>query len=107
MNFDVFGGPGTHWVAWICRPTFTVYFDSFGVPMPDSIRDYLDMHSGTHWSNTGQIQSFASNLCGYYCVDFMKECWDASHPLEIIKWLNEYRPFPGSNESELLSNLKK
>jgi RNase P subunit RPR2 len=67
MNFDVFGGPGTHWVAWICRPTFTVYFDSFGVPMPDSIRDYLDMHSALVKHRTNSVvceQPMWILLCG-------------------------------------------
>lgn len=107
MNFDVFGGPGTHWVAWICRPAFTVYFDSFGVPMPDTMRAYLKKHPGTHWNNAGQIQSFDSNLCGYYCVDFVKNCHDAKGPQDVIEWLNEYRPFAGTNESKLISKMRK
>ena len=108
MNFDVLGNPGTHWVSWICRGgsrPFTVYFDSFGVPIPDTLRVYLNKHPGTHWANSGEIQSMDSVLCGYYCVDFIKACHDASSPMEVIDWLNEYKPWPGSNEKTLIKNL--
>lgn len=107
MNLAALDEPGTHWVAWVCRPKFTVYFDSFGVPPPDTMKKYLSRHPGTHWRTDSEIQSLESVMCGYYCEDFIKSCWNARNILAVTKWLNEYKPFPDANEKTLISNLKK
>jgi hypothetical protein len=75
--------------------------------MPDVMKKYLSQHPGSHWCTDSEIQSLTSVMCGYYCADFIKSCWDAKHVLSVIKWLNEYDPFPGENEEKLISNLKK
>lgn len=63
-------------------------------------------HSSIHCRCDSEIQSMDGDMCGYYCVDFIKSCWDAKHPLQIIKWLNEYKPWPDNNERTLILKLK-
>lgn len=92
MNLDDSDGNGTHWVAWLCSKAFSVYFDSYGVDMPDAMMKYLRQHRGKLLASDGAIQSADTVTCGYYCVDFIRSCHDKSLP-DIVDWLNNYDPF--------------
>jgi len=52
MNLDNTSGDGTHWVAWFKRSDKKWYFDSFGLPPPTELNDYL----GDVFYPTEQIQ---------------------------------------------------
>lgn len=112
MNFDLSTGGGTHWVAWICSggskgaSPFTMYFDSFGLGLPDTIKAYLSKHVGKHYRSSSEIQDIKSDLCGYYCVDFIKECYNKDID-GMIDYIDDYQPWAGQNESELIKKLKK
>ena len=70
INLDDSTGPGTHWVALISDISDkAIYFDSFGLPLPQEI---LDVHD--EWCyNDSQFQDERSVLCGYCCLYFLKE----------------------------------
>lgn len=61
-------GGGTHWV--FCR-IFTnksaVYFDSFGLPLPIEVKEFLAPFAPIPYSNR-QIQDVKSSYCGWYCI---------------------------------------
>jgi len=112
MNLDSSGGKGTHWVAWVCstdnNTKFSVYFDSFGLPMPDNLLKYLKK-IGKIFINNEQIQQDSSVRCGYYCIDFIESCHGKSLS-QIADWLYEYIPVntvgSSKNESDLIKKFK-
>jgi len=42
MNLDDSAGGGTHWVYWLKHGNDKCYFDSFGLPPPTELNNYLD-----------------------------------------------------------------
>ena len=72
---DSAGNPlgGSHWVAvWVDRKGLSCYFDPFGFPPPVEIEKWLyRTRQKTFYINNIMIQSFASEICGYYCIYFI------------------------------------
>lgn len=63
-NSDV--GNGTHWVLLKIFPTKEViYFDSFGLPFPEQIREFV---KGKIAISNREIQDIDATTCGYYCL---------------------------------------
>jgi len=61
MNLDDSSGGGTHWVAWFKRGNDKFYFDSFGLPLPTELNNYLD---GEVSYPTEQLQLRQEVFCG-------------------------------------------
>jgi len=68
VNLDDVGGSGTHWTALYFDGKLNIYFDSFGVKPPTNIERLL----GNFIYNKEHIQDLNSDLCGYYCILFIK-----------------------------------
>lgn len=67
---DADKGVGTHWVAFIIRPNGRCwYFDSFGLPPRESVKEFLKPCKTVY--NMKQIQNINSSICGYYCIGFL------------------------------------
>lgn len=61
-------GSGTHWVFFkIFSSGYAAYFDSFGIPCPIEIKDFLKPFAPFPFSNR-QIQDLKSELCGKFCI---------------------------------------
>ena len=60
---------GTHWVCFRMENDRAVYFDSFGMPPPLQIRDFLKGKKVKY--NDRQIQNIHATTCGYYCLAFL------------------------------------
>jgi len=80
MNLDDTSGSGTHWVAWLKRGDKKWYFDSFGLPPPTELSDYL----GDVFYATEQIQSRQDVICGHLCLFVLKEMQKGKGLQEII-----------------------
>jgi len=64
-------GNGSHWTAlYITKNSEILYFDSFGLPYPVEIKEFVSNKPVA--INTRQIQDINSTLCGYYCLWFLK-----------------------------------
>ena len=70
VNLDDTSGDGTHWVAWFKRGDKKWYFDSFGLPSPTELNDYLD---GDIFYPTEQIQPRQEVFCGHLRIFVLKE----------------------------------
>jgi len=70
MDDDKKGHNGTHWVMMYISSNGSKYFDSFGVPPPHQIYDY--MIKPIEMGNI-QIQDLNSDCCGWFCMYFIKE----------------------------------
>jgi len=59
-------GNGTHWVLLKIFPTKEViYFDSFGLPFPEQIKDFV---KGKIAISNREIQHIDATTCGYFCL---------------------------------------
>lgn len=60
-------GNGTHWTFFKIFPNGkAIYFDSFGVYMPEPVRDFLKPFAPVAVNNR-QIQDLKAETCGHYC----------------------------------------
>ncbi len=61
-------GNGTHWVfMYIDKEGKALYFDSFGIPPPVEIENFLKMFK-PFYVNDRQIQDMKSTNCGFYWI---------------------------------------
>lgn len=67
INMDNSDGEGTHWVFAKIDGNNSCYFDSFGVGMPEEVKEFLKDFKPIY-SSSKQIQSLRSGTCGWYCV---------------------------------------
>jgi len=81
VNLDDTSGDGTHWVAWFKRGDKKWYFDSFGLPSPTELNDYLD---GDIFYPTEQIQPRQEVFCGHLRIFVLKEMQKGKGLQEII-----------------------
>ncbi len=70
VNLDDDNGGGTHWTCFLIVDKFCIYFDSFGLHMPNDIRTYTKKYATISFPH--QIQDIRSEACGYYVLDFIK-----------------------------------
>ena len=64
---------GEHWLAVYADEHQNVdFFDSYGhSPNYFNLENYLKKISRNYFHNTIQLQSYSSQICGYYCVLFL------------------------------------
>jgi hypothetical protein len=74
VNLDTVGGKGTHWVCYFNSPEekYVEYFDSYGLAPPEELQKYLFTSRKQIIYNTAELQNRDSELCGYYCIDYIK-----------------------------------
>ena len=80
---------GTHWVCWFKRGNEKFYFDSFGLPPPTELNNYL---GGDVFYPTEQIQPRQEVFCGHLCLFVLKEMQKGKQLQEIINnfwWYNK------------------
>ena len=70
LNLDDSSGNGTHWVGWIKRGNYKVYFDGYGLPPPVELVKYL--HSPVYY-NSERIQPDNEVFCGHLCLCVLKK----------------------------------
>ncbi len=80
LNTDPSSEPGQHWVAiFITSPNNFEFFDSFA--MHPSV--YHLSYPNVHCVMDFQAQSFASSVCGHYCVYYLV-LRSLAHPPHLI-----------------------
>jgi hypothetical protein len=69
---DFNDGNGTHWIAFkIFDNGKACYFDSFGTIYPEDIGEFLKIFKPIAYNNR-QIQDPKSEMCGWFCLAFIK-----------------------------------
>jgi len=81
MNLDDTSGNGTYWVAWFKRGNNKFHFDSFGLPPPTELKNYLNRDV---FYPTEQIQPRQAVTCSHFCLFVLKEMQKVKHLQEII-----------------------
>jgi hypothetical protein len=68
-NLSREGEIGTHFVTVVGFPNVVIYLDTFGVSCVNKeIKKFLSLLNRPILYNNRQIQSYYSNLCGFYCI---------------------------------------
>src|SRR6218665_3746788 len=70
LNLDDSSGRGTHWVCWIKRGNYKVYFDVYGLPPPVELVKYLQ---SPVYNNSERIQPDNEVFCGHLCLYVLKK----------------------------------
>jgi len=70
LNLDDSSGSGTHWVCWIKRGNYKVYFVGYGLPPPVELVKFL--HSPVYY-NSERIQPDNQVFCGHLCLYLLKK----------------------------------
>lgn len=94
---------GEHWLAiYYGKNRTATFFDSYGNhPEKFCLEHYMD-RTAIKWNfNKKQLQSFESNICGYYCVLFLKM---KSRSVELDEFLNLFTNDSKKNDM-IIKNL--
>ena len=70
INLDEYTNIVTHWIALYALNNDVTYCDTFGVKhIPKGIKKFVD--KSTAVTNIFRIQSYDSEMCGYFCIGFI------------------------------------
>lgn len=71
VNTDSSNLPGMHWIAVIIRDRIGYIFDPLGHIIPLKLSNWMTYICYKWSANTRQLQTFVSQLCGYFCIYFL------------------------------------
>jgi hypothetical protein len=103
---------GSHWLfVRIFSNKSAIYFDSYGVDMPEEVREFLLPFNPIPFNNR-DIQSMKSEHCGYYCLACdVFFSYDQNKTLSILDnydhFLSMWSSKPDANDSILFEYLQK
>src|SRR6266536_1041157 len=69
LNLNVSDESGSHWTCWFKTNEKKYYFNSFGLPPPKELVDYL---RSTILYSTFQLQGINDKNCGKWCLLVLK-----------------------------------
>ena len=72
MNLENHNQHGSHWTALVMNKKNCLYMDSFGMPPPEKVFQYLEKKYKKVNYNKMEIQDIDSSHCGYFCIAFLK-----------------------------------
>ena len=71
INLSKHHEKGTHFIAIYSLKDKILYFDSFGMPIELSLRNYLKNYKKQMISSMFWLQNIFSNHCGFFCISFI------------------------------------
>lgn len=80
VNLDLHKSEGTHWVCYY----YNNYFDSFGLPPPNEVVEYMKTPI---FYNSNEIQDRQSVTCGHLCLYVLKSLSDGKSYEEVWETL--------------------
>jgi hypothetical protein len=101
FNTDIPSGSGIHWTALYNRDGTLIYFDSFGVPIYDQLKEYFERipHKNIIM-NEYPYQDMRSNACGHFVIYFLD---NMRRRKSFESFLNEFSPkYSSKNEDKLM-----
>src|SRR5271155_1525977 len=81
LNLNLSDEPGSHWTCWFKMSDKNYYFNSFGLPPPKELVDYLK--SPIIYS-TFQLQGMNDQNCGKWCLKILKGLSDGQDYYDLI-----------------------
>ena len=107
INLGSWSSGGTHWVCYVNHPnlSFITYYDSYGLPPSDKIRELLRTSNKPIRFNTSQIQQNNSIMCGYYCAHLIKEIDKNPSISNLYDILYSFEQMPSDFNEKLIRSL--
>jgi hypothetical protein len=106
INTDDSGPEGTHWVCAINKRSlrYMFYFDSFGLPADDRVKNFLLRSQKPIVFSNSQLQRSSTVTCGYFCMKVIREIMENnSDPYDVLM---EFDQTPSDeNENAVIENL--
>ena len=84
LNLDDSDGRGTHWVSWYKKGNLKIHFDSYGLPPPVELINYL---KSPVYYNSERVQPDGAVICGHLCLYILKRLSDGFNFQEVINSL--------------------
>ena len=81
LNLNLSHETGSHWTCWFKKNEKKYYFNSFGLPPPKELINYLG--SPVLYS-TFQLQDLNEQNCGKWCLFILKKLNDGSDYISLI-----------------------
>ena len=81
LNLNLSNEPGSHWVCWFKKNNNKYYFNSFGLPPPKELVDYL---GSPILYSTFQLQEINDQNCGKWCLIVLKNLDEGADYIELI-----------------------
>lgn len=81
INLDDSNGAGTHWTAYFKDNDNSYYFDSFGLPPPNEIAQFLGRPI-TY--NTFQVQKSGDTICGQLCLYVLQQLYQKRQFKDVV-----------------------
>lgn len=88
VNLDDSKGTGTHWtLLFNCRPNECVYFDSYGMPPPESVVTAMtNTRKKTQTYNNVDVQELGTETCGWWCIYMAEEMLSGKSLLQAVSF---------------------
>lgn len=106
INMQDSTGPGSHWVlVYDCRPDTCIYFDSYGISPPESIRAFMRKSKTKAGKKKklvytdSQYQELSTATCGVFCIHVANELRAGKTLAYVIK--HSLAPSGGSDRDPL------
>jgi hypothetical protein len=84
LNLDDSNGRGTHWVSWYKKGNLKIHFDSYGLPPPVEMINYL---KSPVYYNSERVQPDGLVICGHLCLYILKKLSDGFNFQDVINSL--------------------
>jgi hypothetical protein len=81
LNLNLSNESGSHWTCWYKTKTKKYYFNSFGLPPPKELVDYL---GSPILYSTFQLQGMNDQNCGKWCLFILKRLNEGSDYIDLI-----------------------
>jgi hypothetical protein len=81
LNLNLSNESGSHWTCWFKTNTDKYYFNSFGLPPPKELVDYLGLHI---LYSTFQLQGMNDQNCGKWCLLILKNLNEGNDYVDLI-----------------------
>jgi hypothetical protein len=81
LNLNLSNESGSHWTCWYKTKTKKYYFNSFGLPPPKELIDYL---GSPILYSTFQLQGMNDQNCGKWCLFILKRLNEGSDYIDLI-----------------------
>ena len=98
LNLNLSNESGSHWTCWFKINRDKYYFDSFGLPPPKELVDYL---GSPILYSTFQLQGMNDQNCGIWRLLTLKNLSKSSDyidlVLSLVKYLSSYRKWSTTN----------
>ena len=81
LNLNLSNESGSHWTCWYKIRNEKYYFNSFGLPPPKELVDYL---GSPILYSTFQLQGMNDQNCGKWCLFILNKFNDGSDYIDLI-----------------------